>query len=294
MKYVIVAENRTAFLSVECLCKVFAVSRSGFYDWAERMEHPDVADVKEKQQLEANVIRVHFESRKIYGYRKVHSILVNEGSDVSDKKVYSLMVKNKLRSKTRKAYKPQTTQSNHKNKISPRIFQIEKTEITKVNEVWAGDITYVATKEGWLYLSIFIDLFSRVAVGWAIADHMRAELVRESFMMAIKSRDVGPGLVVHSDQGVQYTAGNYRSVVDIFKFVQSMSRRGNCYDNAYVESFFSQMKKELSKKIFDTKKEATQEILDYIDSWYNKKRVHSSLGYITPQQFETNFEALAS
>lgn len=258
------------------------------------MANPDVASVTKKQLLEANVIRVHFENRKIYGYRKVHSILASEGIHVSDKKVYSLMVKSGIRSKTRKAYKPQTTQSNHKNKVSPRIFKIEQTLVTKPNEVWAGDITYVATKEGWLYLSIFIDLFSRVAVGWAVADHMRAELVRESFVMAIKSRDVGPGLVVHSDQGVQYTAGNYRSVVDIFKFDQSMSRRGNCYDNAFVESFFAQMKKELSKKMFDTKKEAAQEILDYIDSWYNKKRVHSSLGYITPQQFETNFEALAS
>jgi len=256
------------------------------------MAHP--AHDAEKKALEANVIRVHFESRRLYGYRKVHGVLVSEGVKVSDKKIYQLMAKNELRSKTRKAYRPQTTQSNHKNKVSPRIFQITKTVVTKPNEIWAGDITYVATKEGWLYLSIFIDLFSRMAVGWAIADHMRAELVRESFLMAVRDRDVAPGLVVHSDRGVQYTAGHYRSVVEILEFVQSMSRRGNCYDNAFVESFFSQMKKELSKKVFETKQEAREEIIDYVNSWYNKQRVHSALGYITPQQFETNFERLAA
>lgn len=293
MRYVIIDESRTSLLPLELLCSVFVVSRSGFYDWAERVAHP-AGDVEEKQALEAAVIRVHFESRRIYGYRKVHGVLAGKGIEVSDKKVYSLMAKNKLRSKTRKAYKPQTTQSNHGNKVSPRVFQIEKTVVTKINEVWAGDITYVATREGWLYLSIFIDLFSRVVVGWAIADHMRAELVRESFIMAIKRRNVTPGLVVHSDQGVQYTAGDYRRAVEILKFVQSMSRRGNCYDNAYVESFFSQMKKELSKKIFDTKAEAIQEIIDYISAWYNTKRVHSSLGYITPQEFENNSERIAS
>jgi putative transposase len=293
LKYAIIDENRSPLLSVECLCKLFSVSRSGFYDWQKRLLKPrNTAD--KMKDLEANVIRVHFESRRIYGYRKVHSVLTKEGVEVSDKKVYSLMAKNDLKSKTKAAYKPTTTQSNHGNKASPRVFQIESTKPKNTNEVWAGDITYIATKEGWLYLSIFIDLFSRLVVGWAIAEHMRVELVRDSFMMAIQNREVSPGLVVHSDQGVQYTAGDYRSLLEILKFVQSMSRRGNCYDNAFVESFFSQMKKELSTKVFDTKKEAIKEIVDYITAWYNTKRVHSSLGYVSPQEFETKHEAIAS
>ena len=294
MKYVIVSENRTALLSLERLCTAFAVSRSGYYDWVERRTRPATVAAQKKQALETRIIGIHLESRRIYGYRKVHGVLANEGTHVSAKKVYVVMAKNDLRSKTRKAYRPQTTQSNHKNKISPRIFETTKTVITTVNEVWAGDITYVATLEGWLYLSIFIDLFSRVVVGWAIADHMRAELVRESFVMAVKNRETAPGLVVHTDQGVQYTAGDYRSVLDVFRFVQSMSRRGNCYDNAFVESFFSQMKKELSKKIFKTRDEARKEIIDYISSWYNKQRVHSSIGYVAPMEFEAQHEALAS
>lgn len=293
MKYAIVRENRSELLSVDLLCQLLFVSRSGFYDWSDRLENPSPASTDDKK-LESNVIRVHFESRRIYGHRKVQEVLVSEGNQVGVKKVYALMVKNGLKSKTKKAFKPQTTQSNHGNKISPRIFDNDAVVAERPNQIWAGDITYIATREGWLYLSLFIDLFSRLVVGWSIREHMRVELVRESLVMAIKERNVGPGLIVHTDQGVQYTAGQYRSLMDALKFVQSMSRRGNCYDNAYVESFFSQMKKELSKKVFDTKNEAIKEVVDYISQWYNKVRIHSALGYVSPTQFEAKFEALAS
>ena len=207
MKYVVVDTNRGALLPIALLCKVLSVSRSGFYEWRTRLAKPDDSRKRKQQEMEANVIRVHFESRRIYGYRKVHSVLVNDGTEVSDKKVYDIMTKNNLRSKTRKAYKPRTTDSNHRNKVSPRIFKIESAEPAKPNEMWAVDITYVATTEGWLYLSIFIDLFSRMVVGWAIAEHMRVELVRDSLTMAIKNREVAPGLIVHSDQGVQVYRG---------------------------------------------------------------------------------------
>lgn len=293
MKYAIVAENGVGLLSAERLCRVFQVSRSGFYEWKSRIANVPLKKSND-QRLESNVIRVHFESRRIYGHRKVHEVLATEGTIVGVKKVYSLMVKNGLSSKTKRAFRPQTTKSNHGNKISPRIFDNDTVVPERPNQIWAGDITYVATREGWLYLSLFIDLFSRLVVGWSIRDNMRVALVRESLVMAIKKRDVGPGLIVHTDQGVQYTAGEYRSLLGALKFIQSMSRRGNCYDNAYVESFFSQMKKELSKKVFDTKQEATNEIVDYISQWYNEERVHSSIGYVSPARFEENFEALAS
>jgi putative transposase len=264
MKYVVVRDQRSLLLSVDFLCGVFTVSRSGFYKWNKLQLTPLLPD-KEDQQIESNVIRVHFDSKKIYGYRKVHKKLENEGIKVSDKKVYRLMAKNSLKAKTKKAFKPRTTDSNHNNKISPRV-----------------------------YLSVFLDLFSRIIVGWAIDDHMRSELVRESFVMALAKRDVDPGLTIHTDRGVQYTANDFRSLIGNLKFIQSMSRKGNCYDNAFAESFFSQMKKELSKKVFETKLEAKQEIFDFITSWYNTKRIHSSLGYLSPKQFEDNFEAIAS
>lgn len=284
MKYAIVAENRGDLLSVDRLCRVFRVSRSGFYEWSVRIADPSPKKVSD-QRLESNVLRVYFESRKIYGHRKVHEVLSAKGVIIGVKKVYGLMAKNGLRSNTKKAFRPQTTQSNHGNKISPRIFDNDTVVPERPNQIWAGDIAYIATREGWLYLSLSIDLFSRLVVGWSIRDNMRVELVRDSLVVAIKKRDVGPG---------QYTAGDYRRLLGALKFIQSMSRRGNCYDNAYVESFFSQMKKELSKKVFDTKQEATKEIVSYISEWYNKARIHSSIGYVSPAQFEETFEALAS
>jgi putative transposase len=290
MKYVIISDERSKFISVKYLCNVLGVSRAGFYKWFKKQLEPPSPECEEKKKLESNVIRVHFNSRKIYGYRKVHNELKNEGIKVNDKKVYEVMRKNGLKAKTKKAFRPRTTDSNHNEKISPRVFQIETTQAIKPNEIWAGDITYIATREGWLYLSLFLDLYSRMVVGWAIGDNLRSELVRESFIMALSRRSPGPGLMIHTDRGVQYTANDFRNLIEALSFVQSMSRRGNCYDNAFVESFFSQMKKELSTRIFETKAEAIREIIDFINNWYNTKRIHSSLGYVSPKQFEANFE----
>ncbi len=163
MKYAIIREQRSMLLSVELLCGVFLVSRSGFYKWNKKCSTSKSS--ADEQNIEANVIRVHFDSRRLYGYRKVQKKLEAEGFHVSDKQVYKIMGKNGLRAKTKKAFKPKTTDSSHSNKISPRVFQIESTVATKPNEIWVGDITYVATHEGWLYLSIFLDLFSRMVVG---------------------------------------------------------------------------------------------------------------------------------
>jgi putative transposase len=291
MRYRVIHENRGPFVSIAELCKVFEVSKSGFYKWLYFFKNPKPDT---NSELESKILKIHFESKRIYGVRKVFEQLKNEGITTTKNQVYKLMKKNNLRAKNRKSFRPKTTDSNHSNKIAPRVFQVGTTKITAPNQAWAGDITYIPTKEGWLFLSVFIDLFSRRVVGWAIQDHMRVELVRESFVKALKGRDIGAGLIVHTDRGVQYTASEYRSLIENLNLVQSMSRKGNCYDNAFVESFFAQLKKELSKKTFDTKQEATQEIIDFIESWYNKKRIHSSLGYISPQDFEENYEAIAS
>jgi putative transposase len=293
MKYAVIHDSRGPFVSVAKLCQVFEVSKSGFYKWKNYRDNPRSVDPTESA-LEANVIRVHFDSKRNYGVRKVQQQLKNEGIKVSQNKVYKLMTKNNLKAKTKKAFKPKTTDSNHKNKIAPRVFKVEENNITKPNQIWAGDITYIPTREGWLYLSVFIDLYSRLVVGYATADHLRVELVRESFVMALKSRPIEAGLIIHTDRGVQYTATEFRELLGHLALEQSMSRKGNCYDNAFVESFFAQMKKEFDKKIFDTKLEAEKEIFNFINSWYNTKRIHSSLGYISPEKFEKNYEALAS
>lgn len=293
MKYVIIAENRSTLLSVGVLCRAFQVSRAGFYEWIRRCSEPTKNDDAEKE-LESNVIRVHFDSRRTYGYRKVHAELANQGIHADDKKVYSLMRTNGLKAKTKKPYKPQTTKADPSHRVSPRVFDNDTLLPERPNHIWCGDITYVGTREGWLYLSVFIDLFSRMVVGWAIDDHMRTQLVRDSFVMAVKNRSIDTGLIVHTDRGSQYSADEFRGLLSVLELTQSMSRKGNCYDNAYVESFFAQMKKELSKKLFDTKQEAMLEIARYIEDWYNPKRVHSSIGYLSPSTFEARFEAVAS
>lgn len=290
MKYVVVQNNRSDVLNVTSLCRALGVSTSGFYKWFKVARIRDPIELS----LESNVLRVHFESRKIYGVRKVTNQLKNEGIFVDKNKVHKIMKKNNLRAKTVKKFRPSTTDSNHKNKISPRLFQVENANIEAPNQVWAGDITYVPTSEGWLYLSVFIDLYSRLVVGYSMADHLKSDLVRESFVMALGARETSSELIVHTDRGVQYTATEFRTLIKNLELNQSMSRKGNCYDNAYVESFFAQMKKELDQKTFQTKRDAKLAILDFINNWYNNKRIHSALDYISPIDFEVKHLALAS
>jgi putative transposase len=290
MKYVVIQNNRSALLNIKTLCRALEVSASGFYKWFKVARTRDPIELS----LESNVLRVHFESRNIYGVRKVTNQLKNEGIVVDKSKVHKIMKKNNLRAKTVKKFRPSTTDSNHKNKISPRLFQVENAKIEAPNQVWAGDITYVSTGEGWLYLSVFIDLFSRLVVGYAMNDHLKSDLVRESFVMALGARETSSELIVHTDRGVQYTATEFRTLIKNLQLNQSMSRKGNCYDNAYVESFFAQMKKELDQKSFPTKRDAKLAILDFINNWYNNKRIHSALDYISPTDFELKHLALAS
>jgi len=294
MKYAVIEVARSKILSAKTLCTLFEVSRSGFIKWKNLQKPVTPSANDESSTLESLVIRTFLESKKIYGYRKICKKLTASGVKISPKKTYFLMAKNKLKSKTKKPWHPTTTDSTHKNIISPRVFQIESTLVSKPNQVWAGDITYIPTLEGWVYLSVFIDLFSRKAIGWAIDDHLKTEIVKRSFTMALQTRQTEPGLIVHSDRGVQYTSSEYRWLIENLSFLQSMSRTGNCYDNAFVESFFSQLKKELPKKIFISKEEAKNAILDFINNWYNSERIHSSIDYLTPNQFESNYVAQAS
>lgn len=294
MKYIVIHKNSSALVPVSKLCQIFNVSTSGFYKWRALLCEVPHPKSSEFNLLESNVVRVFFDSKRIYGVRKVHHQLNHEGIALSSYMVHKIMNKNNLVAKSSKPFKPQTTDSNHGNRVSPRLFKVEESEITKTNQIWAGDITYLPTKQGWLYLSVFLDLFSRRVIGWDTADHLRAELVRNSFVMALKNRPTPAGLIVHTDRGVQYTAVEFRNLLDHLKLNQSMSRKGNCYDNSYVESFFAQLKKELADKVFETRDQARKEIFNFINSWYNTVRIHSSLGYISPVKFEQNYEAFAS
>jgi transposase InsO family protein len=195
----------------------------------------------------------------------------------------------------RKRFRIRTTDSNHDLPIAPRVFQVEreKTLPTGPNQVWAGDITYIPTDEGWLFLTIQLDVFTRKVVGYALTDHLRAEAVQEALNQAVQGQDPDEGLISHSDRGCQYASAGYRQMLEELGITASMSRRGNCYDNAYAESFFHTLKVELiHRQKFKTRAEATQAIFEYIEVWYNRRRLHSSLGYLSPADYEA--KALAA
>ena len=191
----------------------------------------------------------------------------------------------------KKQYRVKTTDSNHELPIADRVFQVEEPDTwpTRPNEVWVGDLTYLPTDEGWLYLTVQMDVFTRKIVGFAMTDHMRAEAMLEALQPAMLTQKPKPGqrLVSHSDRGCQYAADSYRAKLKELKITASMSRRGNCYDNAFAESFFHTLKVELvHRRQFKTRAEAMAAIFEYIEVWYNRQRIHSSLGYQSPMEYE--------
>jgi putative transposase len=196
----------------------------------------------------------------------------------------------------KRQFRPITTNSNHHYPIAPRVFKVEnpKTLPKRPNEIWVGDITYVPTDEGWLYLSTQLDVFTRKIVGYALTDHLRAEAVLEALRMGVSAQGLNPtGLISHSDRGCQYAAEEYRMELMKLGITASMSRRGNCYDNAYAETFFHTLKVELvHRRRFRTRLEASKAIFEYIEVWYNRRRLHSSLGYMSPADYEA--KALAA
>jgi len=199
------------------------------------------------------------------------------------------MQENAIASEAVRKFKITTTDSNHDLPIADRIFETENVDaVMAPNQVWVGDITYIATDEGWLFLAIFLDLFTRKVVGFATDDNMRADLVMNALDMALGRQDVKDGeLVAHTDRGSQYASDLYRAKIRLVGIIASMSRKGNCWDNAHCESFFHSLKTELVYRTnFKTRKEATQAIFEWIETWYNRQRLHSALGYMSPQDYE--------
>ena len=286
MKFGMVERRRRQDVDVKCTCKVLEVSRSGFYAW---MKRPESERQKQNDKLLEEIRKSHVDSRKTYGSPRIHADLKSNGVACGENRVAKLMKANGIRGVSKKKFRVKTTDSNHNGPIADRVFETERASVTVTasNQVWAGDITYIETKQGWLYLSVFIDMYTRKVVGFSMRQDMQAVLVIDALNMALGRYDVQDTLIAHSDRGVQYAASSYRERLKSAGILPSMSRKGNCYDNAFVESFFKTLKTELVYQTeFNTRKEAENAIFEYIEVFYNRQRLHSSLGYQTPEDYE--------
>jgi len=274
---------------VAVLCQVLEVTRSGYYAWERRQSQPPGPREKRRQELLEKIKEAHEHSRGTYGSPRVFQELKAQGEAVCQNTVAKLMKQHEIRSVVHRRFRVRTTDSVHAHPVAPNLLDRDFSADVP-DRKWAADITYVATAEGWLYLAAVIDLCNRKIVGWAMADHLRAELCTEALGMAISRRRPGEGLVHHSDRGVQYACGDYRELLEANGIECSMSGKGDCYDNAVMESFFKTLKAELvyqqPGQEYRTRDEAMRSIFEYVEVFYNRRRRHSSLGYLSPEQFE--------
>jgi transposase InsO family protein len=267
------------------MCRVLSVSRSGFYAWRDR---PLSARQQFRAELAMTIRQVHQECRGVYGSPRLTVELKERGVSACENTVARVMRESNTRATVRRRYVPCTTDANHPHPIAANVLD-RQFQAPLPDRKWVCDITYIPTSEGWCYLAGVMDLCSRKIVGWAMAQHMRAELVGDALQMALMTRRPEPGLLHHSDRGVQYACGDYRRMLQERGLVASMSRTGNCYDNAAMESFWSTLKRELvNERNYATTGEAAASIFEYIEVFYNRKRRHSSLGYVSPETFEAS------
>jgi putative transposase len=279
-------------LGVTILCQVLEVQRSSYYVWKKR---PEATRRKDNLKLLERIHELHLKSKGTYGAPRITAQLQTQGQKYNRKRVARLMREAGLFGCARRKFRlPSTTDSRHDLPVAPRVFQVEepKSHPTAPNQVWVSDTTYIPTEEGWLYLTIQLDVFTRKVVGYSMAAHLRSEAVWESLRQAIQQQPGAlslkqPGLVAHSDRGRQYASDLYRGKLQALGITASMSRSGNCYDNAYAESFFHTLKVELiHRQQLKSRAEAEKAILDYIENWYNCKRLHSGLEYQSPNDYE--------
>jgi putative transposase len=271
---------------IEVLCDVLEVSRAGFYAHHTR---PKSKHATRDELLGEKIVAIHAEGRRAYGSPRVHEQLAKQGEHVSRKRVIRLMQERDLRGKRRRHFHT-TTDSDHVMPVASNILARDFTA-SAPNQKWVGDITYVPTREGWLYLATLLDLFSRRVVGWSMSDRMPTALPLAALDMALRMRRPPRGLVHHTDRGSQYASAEYQAVLATHGLVASMSRKGNCWDNAVAESFFATLKVELVREVdFATRAEARAAVFEYIEVFYNRQRLHSSIGYATPSEFEFDFE----
>lgn len=284
MKFQWIDRQRDQF-EVTLMCEVFQVSRSGFYAWTAR----DPGEREQRQQeLIEQIRQVHAESDRTYGSPRIHAELVQRNIHVCVNTVAKLMKKADIRSIMHRRFVVQTTDSNHPLPVASNLLDQQFTADLP-DQKWCCDITYVPTAQGFLYVAAIMDLCSRKIVGWSMADHLRTELCTDALQMALRSRRPGAGLIHHSDRGVQYASVDYMRLLQWQGITVSMSRLGNCYDNAAMESFWGTLKTELvHHQDYQTREQASQSIFRYIECWYNRKRRHSSIGYKSPEQFEAS------
>jgi putative transposase len=283
MIYKFMAEHESEF-RIQCMCRVLGVGRSGYYAWcsrsaSQRIQEDGVLLVKIQQEYQI--------SRGTYGSPRIHAALQKQGVKCSQKRVARLMRLHKITGQKRQKRRPVTTQRDPSAMPAPNLLN-QEFYASAPDQKWVSDITYIETAEGWLYLASILDLFSRKVVGWAMADHMEASLVEDALKMALQQRQPEAGLLHHSDQGRQYTSVAYQSRLANAHCQVSMSRTGNCYDNAAMESFFGTLKTECASQPFATRAQARTAIFEFIEAWYNRQRLHSSLDYLSPMEFEQN------
>lgn len=264
------------------MCKTFEVSESGYYTWRKR-------DRSAKEGKELSLVRkieeIHQGSRGSYGSPRILRVLKGLGESCNKTKVERLMKKNGIRAKTKRKFRV-TTDSKHNLPVAPNLLD-RNFSPEKPNQVWASDITYVWTREGWLFLAVIVDLFSRQVVGWSLEKTMTKELVCSALRQAYFRRKPGTGLLFHSDRGSQYCSKEFRKLLRDYKMLQSQSRKANCWDNACVESFFHTLKTEMIyHEDFMTREQAHRGIFDWVEAFYNRERLHSTLGYKSPVDFE--------
>ena len=284
MRYAWIQKHRRLF-PVSVMCRLLNVSTSGYFDSLKRQPCPQQIRRRAITQAAA---QSYFESNRIYGYRKVYED-VTETLVCCQETVRRIMRSIGLYSRTKRKFIV-TTDSDHILSVAENLLDRDFTA-TAPNRKWVADITYIPTKQGWLYLAVVLDLFSRRIVGWSMSDTIDSALVQDALRMALLHRRPNAGLLHHSDRGVQYAAEDFQDLLDVNKIVCSMSRKGNCWDNAVVESFFGSLKNEwVQKKVYQTMEDAKKDIFNYIEVFYNRKRRHASLGYVSPVVYEEMYE----
>ena len=281
MRFAFIAVEKACF-PVRLLCRVLEVSRAGFYAWQERASS---SHTQADERLGLEIAAIHAESRQRYGSPRVHAELGARGHRTSRKRVARLMRQHGLAGRRRRRFRA-TTDSCHTPPVASNVLARQFAQPAP-ERAWVTDITYIATGEGWLYLAVILDLCSRLVVGWAVSERITRELTLTALDMALVRRRPLDGLLHHSDRGSQYASGDYQAVLADAGIVCSMSRRGNCWDNAVAESFFATLKVELvHDATWETRATARAELFEYIEVFYNGQRRHSSLGYLSPRAFE--------
>ena len=289
MRFDLVEQLKGSY-SVRRMCELLGVSRSGYYASRQR---PASQRKKDNQALVQEIRKIHQDSYQAYGSPRIHAELVAKGHSCSKNRVARLMKRHEIRAKRRRKRK-KTTNSQHNYPIAPNLLQREF-QAAQPNTKWLSDITYIPTAQGWLYLAVVLDMFSRKVVGWAMDQTLESVLTIRALKMALQTRNPEPGLIHHSDRGNQYAAADYQQLLQKHRINGSMSAIGNCYDNAPIESFFGTLKSELVHfRHYVTRKEARSDIFAYIEGFYNTRRRHSSLGYLSPSDYENSNASLFS